>query len=127
MTTDPIADLLTRIRNASSARQHTVAMPHSKMKMAILAVLRDRHFIDDFKVEKNGSFNEIIVKLNPQKKDISLTRVSKPGQRLYKKKEELKSIMSGYGISILSTSKGIMTGEDARRQGIGGELLCEIW
>ncbi len=87
MTTDPIADLLTRIRNASSARQHTVAMPHSKMKMAILAVLRNKHFIDDFKVEKNGSFNEIIVKLNPQKKGISLTRVASPANGFTRKKK----------------------------------------
>ncbi|MBN1258637.1 30S ribosomal protein S8 [Candidatus Peregrinibacteria bacterium] len=127
MTTDPIADLLTRIRNATSARQSTVRVPHSRMKMAILAVLKQRHFVDDFKLEKQGAFSEITLTLNPRKKITNLTRASKPGQRLYKKKEDLKPLMSGYGISIVSTSKGVMTGEDARKQGIGGELLCEIW
>lgn len=127
MTNDPIADLLTRIRNANMARLDQITVPHSKIKMGILKVLQDRKFIQDFKVEKDEKFDVIKVTLLTEKSDMSLKRVSKPGQRIYIKTDELKKIHGGLGVSILSTPKGIMSGEDAKKQKLGGELLCEIF
>lgn len=127
MTTDPIADLLTRIRNATSARHSKVIVPHSKMKISVLQVLKEHHFIHDFKVEKSGTKTDIVIELSGGRKTLDLKRVSKPGQRLYLKKDEIKPVLSGYGLTVLSTSKGIMTGEEARKKGIGGEILCEVW
>lgn len=127
MLTDPIADLLTRIRNASMARKDTVTVPFSKMKMAVLKVLQDRGFVQEFNNVKNNDFQEIMIVLNPQHRDISLKKISKPGQRIYMKTSQLKKINGGLGVAVLSTPKGIMSGEDAKKQKLGGELICEVF
>ncbi len=127
MITDPIADLLTRIRNAVKAGHDKITIPHSKLKLAILAVLKKQNFITDYKTVKTGSFNEIQIDLSPSVSELHLKRVSKPGQRIYIKKGEIKPVLNGYGISVLSTPKGVMTGDEAKKSGVGGELICEVW
>jgi len=128
MNTDPIADLLTRIRNASRAHHDNVTIPHSKIKVGILEILKKMKFVKDFKVETNKyGFKEIGVELLETQSKITLNRVSKPGQRIYVKSADLKAVKSGLGITILSTSKGIMTNLQARKENLGGELLCEIY
>lgn len=127
MLTDPIADLLTRIRNASMARKDSVTVPYSTMKMAVLKVLQDRGFVQEFNNVKNNDFEEINIVLNPTRKDISLKKISKPGQRIYVKTSQLKKINGGLGVAVLSTPKGIMSGEDAKKQNLGGELICEVF
>lgn len=125
MYTDPIADLLTRIRNASMARHESTSIPSSKIKKQILQVMKDRQFIKNFQeVASDGPQKNLVVEL-VQGKKITLNRISKPGQRIYKKSEELFPVLRGYGFSIISTSQGVMTGEDARKKGVGGELICE--
>jgi len=125
MNTDPIADLLTRIRNASLAKHEITLIPSSKVKKEILKVMKDKKLIEDFN-EANSEKNRkvLTVKLVPGKK-VSLKRISKPGQRIYKKSDELFPVLRGYGFSIISTSQGIMTCEEARKKSIGGELICE--
>lgn len=125
--TDPIADLLTRIRNANNARKDNLIMPHSKIKMAILEVLKKRGFIGEFGKIKNGNFEEIEVTLNQDKSGLTLKKISKPGQRIYIKNSDIKKINGGLGIAIISTPKGIMSGEDAKKNKLGGELICEIY
>ena len=127
MYTDPIADLLTRIRNAYKARKDIVVVPHSKMKMAVLNVLKQRNFISGFESKTTDKFEEIEIKLNDEVRAISLKKVSKPGQRIYIKSSGIKKINGGLGLSVLSTSKGIMSGEEARKQKLGGELICEVY
>ena len=128
MNTDPIADLLTRIRNAVNARQSKTVAPHSKIKVAILDVMKKRNLISNYKIVKNTqSFDELEIEFNRDLKSLNLKRVSRPGQRIYVKKDNIKSILNGYGISILSTPKGVMTGDEAIKEGIGGEYLCQIW
>lgn len=127
MNTDPIADLLTRIRNGVKARQLKTVVPYSGLKVSILEVIKKNNFISDFKVIKNKSFNEIEIEFNPDIKQLNLKRVSKPGQRIYIKKEDIKPVLSGYGISIVSTPHGVMTGSEAVKAGSGGEYLCQIW
>jgi small subunit ribosomal protein S8 len=127
MYTDPIADLLTRIRNAYKARKDIVVIPHSKMKMSILKVLKDRSFVSDFSSKVNDKFEEIEIILNDEIRDISLRKISKPGQRIYIKHTGIKKINGGLGLAILSTPKGIMSGEQAKKQKLGGELICEVY
>ena len=127
MITDPIADLLTRIRNAVKAQHEKTIIPYSKLKVAILEVLKKNKFIVDFKVNKNGAFSEIEIKLDPELRNLNLKRISKPGQRIYLKKKQVKPVLRGYGISVVSTPKGVMTGSEAYKNGVGGELICEIW
>jgi small subunit ribosomal protein S8 len=127
MNTDPIADLLTRMRNAVKARQTKTVVPHSNLKMAILDVIKKRKFIQDYKMVKNGKFNEIEIVFNPELKELNLKRVSKPGQRIYVGKGEVKTVHYGYGIALISTPRGIMDGFGAMKAGVGGEYLCEIW
>lgn len=127
MVTDPIADLLTRIRNAVKAKHTKTVVAYSKLKIAILEVLKKNKFIDDFKIIKIGNFDHIEVMLSPEFQSMHLKRVSKPGQRIYIKKGEIKPVLNGYGIGVISTPKGVMTTADARKNGLGGELLCEIW
>jgi len=127
MNTDPIADLLTRIRNGVKARQLKAVVPYSRLKISILEVMKKHHFINDFKITKNNSFNEIEIEFNSEIRQINLKRISKPGQRIYIKKEEIKPVMNGYGISIVSTPHGVMTGSEAIKAGTGGEYICQIW
>ena len=129
--TDPIADMLTRIRNALMVRHDSVLVPASKIKLSIAKILKEEGFITDYEVVKGKPHREIKVQLryfDNNKPAISgLKRVSKPGLRLYVQKKEIPRVYGGLGIAILSTSQGLRTGQQAWRQGSGGELLCYIW
>ena len=129
--TDPIADMLTRIRNANSAKHDTVQVPASNMKKAIAQILVDEGYIKSFKVIEDGKQGviEIALKYGPNKSQVllGLRRVSKPGLRIYTDCENMPKVMKGLGIAILSTSKGIMTDKDARKLNVGGEVLAFIW
>lgn len=130
LSTDPISDMLTRIRNASMVGKEEVGLPVSKLKLSVLSVLKDAGYIEDFKEEKNGSFGRVSVKLKYENKKsvISLLeRVSKPGRRVYSGKSEIPRVLSGKGIVIISTPKGVMTGNEAKKQGLGGEILCKVY
>ena len=128
--TDPIADMLVRIKNAAAVRKPTVKMPSSKTKVAIAAVLKDEGYILDARVTEIGpgkSELEISLKYYEGKPVIErLKRYSRPGLRQYRGKDELPNVLSGLGVSIISTSKGIMTDKQARQQGVGGEVLCVV-
>lgn len=121
--TDPIADMLTRIRNAGLLNRKQVIIPMSKLKLEILRVLKEEGYIVDFKTEKEN--NIISVELND--KLGKLIRVSKPGRRVYTAKTEIPVVLQGHGTVIISTSKGVMSGKNAKRQGLGGEILCKVW
>jgi len=129
--TDPIADLLTRIRNANRARKVTVDIPASKMKEHICQIMKKEGFIAGYEVIPDNKQNILRVKLNylPKKEAVltGLERISRPCSRVYIEADEIKSVFGGLGISILSTSKGVLTNRQARKQGVGGELLCRIW
>lgn len=129
--TDPIADMLTRIRNAIMVRHDTVLVPASKIKLSIAKILKEEGFITDYEVVKGKPHREIKVQLrymDNNKPAISgLKRMSKPGLRLYVQKKEIPRVYGGLGIAILSTSQGLRTGQQAWRQGSGGELLCYVW
>ncbi len=129
--TDPIADLLTRIRNASTAKHETVDVPASKMKKAIVEILSEEGYIKNYQViddDKQGVIR-ITLKYAPGKVSVisGLKRVSKPGLRIYMKADEMPQVLKGLGIAIVSTSKGIMTDKKARREHIGGEVLAFVW
>ena len=128
---DPIGDMLTRIRNANSAKHETVKIPASNMKKAIAQILVDEGFIKSFKVIEDGKQGEIEVtlKYGPNKSQVlmGLRRVSKPGLRIYADVENMPKVMKGLGIAILSTSKGVMTDRDARKANVGGEVLAFVW
>lgn len=129
MMTDPISDMLTRIRNAQRAEKQSVAMPSSKLKVAIVQVLKDEGYIEDYVVrEQDGrSTLEIALKYYAGKPVIErIERVSRPGLRIYKPKDELPRVMNGLGVAIVSTSKGVMTDRKARGLGVGGEVLCIV-
>jgi small subunit ribosomal protein S8 len=127
MHSDPIADFLNRIKNASKAYKTEVAIPYSKMKEEIAKILTSEKFINSYKIDTSEKFPRILVALNEVNRNINLKRISKPGQRIYIKAQEIKKIRNGFGISIVSTSKGIITGKEARKQKLGGELLCEVY
>jgi small subunit ribosomal protein S8 len=148
VVSDPIADMLTRIRNAVHAKQDSVRMPASQMKIAIAKILREEGFIKYFKVVRAGSvkrnpkagdkkdarplpYNLLIIylKFGPGGETVinGMTRVSKPGLRKYAGNDELPRVLGGMGIAIVSTSRGLMTGRDARRQKVGGEIVCNVW
>jgi small subunit ribosomal protein S8 len=128
---DPIADLLTRIRNAGERRHEYVVVPASNIKVAILQVLRDEGYVDGFEVLEDGARPVIRVNLRyDQEREpvIShLERVSKPGRRVYAKKRDVPWVLSGMGLAILTTPKGVMSGKQARRENVGGEVLCYVW
>ena len=129
--TDPIADMLTRIRNANSAKHDTVSVPASNMKKAIAQILVDEGYIKDYKVVEDGKQGiiEITLKYGPNKSQVllGLRRVSKPGLRIYTDCENMPKVMKGLGIAIISTSKGVMTDRQARKENVGGEVLAFIW
>ena len=128
--TDPIADMLTRIRNANSARHETVDVPASNMKKAIAAILLEEGYIKNYQVIEDGKQGVIRIALKyvGKEKVISgIQRVSKPGLRIYKNTEELPKVLKGLGIAIISTSKGIMTDKKARQENVGGEVLAFVW
>ncbi len=131
VVTDPIADLLTRIRNALTAKHETVTVPASNMKKSIVDILVNEGFLKGAEVVENEGHKEILITLkygaNNQKVISNLKRVSKPGLRVYCGYEDLPSVLNGLGIAIISTSKGVMTDKEARKQKIGGEVLAYIW
>ena len=129
--TDPIADLLTRIRNANQMRYNEVVIPSSNMKLEIIKILEREGFIASYKIEKNEVQDNIIVTLkygkNKERVISGLKRISKPGLRVYAKAEEIPTVLNGLGIAILSTSKGVMTGKEASKENLGGEVLAYVW
>ena len=130
--TDPIADMLTRIRNANTAKHDTVDVPSSKMKLAIAKILLDEGYIKSYELVENGKFNDIRITLkygaSKNEKIISgPQRISKPGLRVYANKEELPKVLGGLGVAIISTNKGVITDKEARKLGVGGEVLCFVW
>lgn len=130
MVTDPIADMLTRIRNANQMRYKEVEVPASKIKNEIARILKEEGFISDYKVKKNNIQDNIVLYLKYSGKERVITglkRISKPGLRVYAKAEEIPTVLSGLGIAIISTSKGLMTDKDARKASLGGEVLAYIW
>ena len=128
---DKIADMLTRIRNANTMRYETVKVPSSKIKQEIARILKDEGFIEDYKVEKDNTQGTIVLTLKyTDKKERVITglkRISKPGLRVYANSNEIPKVLNGLGIAIISTSKGIMTDKEARKENIGGEVLAYIW
>ncbi|MFO7154579.1 MAG: 30S ribosomal protein S8 [Caldicoprobacter sp.] len=131
MVTDPIADMLTRIRNALIAKHETVEVPASNVKRAIARILLEEGYIKDFTEIDDGKQGilKITLKYGPNKQRVitGLKRISKPGLRVYVKKDEIPKVLGGLGIAIISTSKGVMTDKQARKEGLGGEVLCYIW
>lgn len=131
MVTDPIADMLTRIRNALLARHDITVVPASRIKVSIAKILKDEGFIKDYEVLRGKPQRMVKIYLRyTEGKEPMLTglkRVSKPGLRIYVRKTEIPRVYGGLGISILSTPNGVMTGKQAWRQGVGGELLCQVW
>jgi len=128
--TDPIADMLTRIRNGQSAKKAQVVLPASKLKMELAKLLREEGYIEDFHVEGEGSSRQLSIQLKYfQGKAVieKISRVSRPGLRIYMSKNEVPSILGGLGVAIVSTSKGLMTDKAAKLNGVGGEVLCSIY
>lgn len=134
--TDPIADMLTRIRNANMAGQANVAMPSSKLKESIAKILKEEGYIDNYQVVDGdpAAHKTLRIRLkyvgerrNRRPVIAGLERVSRPGRRVYSKKREIPWVLSGMGISIMTTPKGVMTGRNARRMGVGGEIICKVW
>ncbi|MFV8469624.1 30S ribosomal protein S8 [Mycoplasma sp. Sp48II] len=128
--TDPIADLVVRIKNANIRKHKTVTIPYSKQKEAIVKLILDEGYIASYAVEGEGVDKNIIVTLKYKKNKsaiVDFKRVSKPGLRVYVKAEEIPSVISGFGTVIISTSKGLMTGKEARKENVGGEVIAYIW
>mgnify|MGYP003960156227 FL=1 len=133
---DPIADMLTRIRNAVMAGQTMTAMPSSKIKVAIAEILKSEGFVENFEVVDGERIGQRMLRVRlkyigerRERRSIltGLERISKPGRRVYTGKQDIPWVLSGMGISILSTSKGVMTGREARKLGVGGEVVCKVW
>lgn len=136
MINDPIADMLTRIRNAQMAGHATVAMPSSNIKKEIARILKEEGFIEDYEVtegeKRSQNTLQIKIKYSGERRSrkpviTGIERVSRPGRRVYTRHDEIPWVLSGMGISILSTPKGVMTGQRARQEGVGGEILCKVW
>jgi small subunit ribosomal protein S8 len=131
MMTDPIADMLARIRNANKAMHDTTTMPSSRIKVEIARLLKDEGYIKDFHVEEGETFPTLVVELkfgrNRERILTDLKRISKPGRRVYAKKDRLPRVLGGMGTAILSTSTGLVTARTAEERGIGGEVICFIW
>jgi small subunit ribosomal protein S8 len=131
MTTDPIADFLTRIRNGALAKHPRVEMPSSKMKIELSRILKEEGYLANFKVveEKGKKTLRVFLRYTPDRRSVitDLKRISRPGSRRYIGKAGIRPVVGGMGIAILSTPRGLMTGQSARKEGVGGELLCEVW
>jgi len=128
---DPLADMLTRIRNGVNARFKSVEMPLSKLKVGVVKVLKEEGYITDYQIIDQGVQGtlKVILKYGPNNEQVitGIRKVSKPGLRQYKKSSDIPKVMSGLGVGILSTSKGVISDRQARRLNVGGELLCEVW
>lgn len=134
MTSDPIADMLTRVRNALLAGKATVEMPSSKIKVEIARILKEEGYVEDYSVVEQQPFNVLTITLKyygarRERKPVitSIQRISKPGRRVYRGRVDLPRVMSGIGIAIVTTPKGVMTAQQARREHVGGEILCYVW
>ncbi len=130
VVTDTIADMLTRIRNANQMRYEEVRVPSSNIKSEIARILKEEGFIEDYKIEDENTQGTIVLTLKYKNKERVITglrRISKPGLRVYCKSDEIPKVLNGLGIAIISTSKGIMTDKQARKENIGGEVLAYIW
>jgi small subunit ribosomal protein S8 len=129
--TDPIADMLTRIRNASAARHKELSLPSSRMKREIARILAEEGFIEGFETQPDAVQDRLVLRLKYVEGRTpvvsGLKRISKPGLRVYARKTEIPRVLGGLGLAILSTSHGVMTGTDARKQNLGGEVLCYVW
>ncbi len=134
--TDPIADMLTRIRNALLAGHNSVSVPSSKLKLSIAQILRDEGFIDDYETGREEGLPQDVLRLRlkyvgqlRQRRPVitGIERVSTPGRRVYTRQRDIPWVLSGMGVAILSTPKGVMTGQRARKLGVGGEVLCRVW
>src|SRR4051812_8077475 len=131
MVNDPIGDMLTRIRNANQALHETVAMPSSGMKREIARIMREEGYIEGFDVNRGEVYDTLVVtlKYGPSRERVisGLKRVSKPGRRIYAKRDRPHKVLGGLGTAVLSTSSGVLTGRQAQDRGVGGEVLCYIW
>ncbi|MFN2469042.1 MAG: 30S ribosomal protein S8 [Gaiellaceae bacterium] len=131
MQTDPIADMLTRIRNANKAMHDRTQMPTSRLKEDIARLLKEEGYIKDYRIEKGESFDLLVIELkfgrNRERILTDLKRISKPGRRRYARKDGLPRVLGGMGTAILSTSRGVVTSRTAQEQGIGGEVICYVW
>jgi small subunit ribosomal protein S8 len=131
MITDPIADMLTRIRNANQALHEKVEMPVSGMRKEIARILLEEGYIDGYTISKGETFDTLVVtlKYGPDRERVisGLKRVSKPGRRIYAKKDRPHKVLGGMGVAILSTSTGVVTGRQAQEKGVGGEVMCYVW
>lgn len=127
MITDPISNFLTRLRNASGSRRNRLTVYSSNMLKAITKIMADRGFIEKFEENKNGNIAELTITLSPSRGQLSLKRISKPGQRIYRNQDEIKRVRNGLGIGIFSTSSGVVTDKECREKKIGGEYICEIY
>ena len=131
MLTDPVADMLARIRNANKALHEKVEMPTSKLKEEIARLLKEEGYVSDFQVQKGESFDTLVIQLkygrSRERVITDLKRVSKPGRRVYARKDRLPRVLGGMGVAILSTSSGLVTSRTAEERGIGGEVVCFVW
>lgn len=127
MLTDPIADMLTRLRNANLALHDTVEMPSSKMKQSVAQVLQDEGYISGYEVD--GRRLTVRLKYDKDRRRVlsGIRRDSKPGRRVYLASEDIPRVLGGMGVAVVSTSQGLLTGQEARRRGVGGELICTVW
>jgi small subunit ribosomal protein S8 len=129
-TTDPIADMLSRLRNAIAVNKHEISLPHSKVKESVARLLKDNRFIDTVSVVDAPVGKTLQIAINPASSNARITeikRLSRPGRREYVKSEKIPTVKGGRGVVIVSTSKGVMTGLEAKKQGIGGELICKVY
>jgi small subunit ribosomal protein S8 len=130
MSTDPIADMLTRIRNAIAINKQFVSMPHSNVKQKVAEVLRDNNFVDNIEVSGESGFKTLTITINQATTNARITeieRLSKPGRRVYSAAQEIPKVKNGRGMIVISTSKGIMSGLQAKEAGLGGELICKVY
>src|SRR5208337_4898657 len=132
MQTDPISDLLTRIRNAAKARHARVDIPTSKLKVEVARILKEEGYISTYKLVEENKVRKtlrLFLRYTPDRRSVitDLKRISRPGSRRYVGKTDIRQVVGGMGISIVSTAKGLMTGQAARKAGIGGEIMCEVW
>ena len=131
MLTDPVADMLARIRNANKALHEDAAMPNSRIKEQIARLLKEEGYIRDYRVEDGEPFNKLVIQLkygrNRERVITDLKRVSKPGRRIYARKDRMPKVLGGMGTAILSTSSGVMTSRTAQEKGVGGEVICFVW
>jgi small subunit ribosomal protein S8 len=131
MVTDPIADMLTRIRNANKALHASARMPSSKMKVEIARLLKEEGYIQDYRVESGDPFDELVIDLkygrSRERILTDLKRISKPGRRVYARKDRLPRVLGGMGTAIMSTPQGLVTSRTAEKEGVGGEVICFVW